>query len=228
MSVAQNSFNLALVSGVFLGVGTAVIFPAFALVSDKWFPKHQQTLALSLMVYGNYGGWGLGTLIPLVVHDEDSMQTFMLIQACIVSASVPIFLMWYKAEPPLACSDDTSVNAPMGTTDHDHHAMSFGAAFRALVYNRQYWLHSVAYGTLGGLSYSVPAFQADVFLNCMHPEITLIATHSLWINFAFILSGVLVGLVVGAQIGEARQPLAIRVLAVASALSLPSAQCTRR
>jgi hypothetical protein len=216
-SVVWGSYSTALLSSAMLGIATSVVMPSFALIPQRWFPPNQRAFATSVNVQSNYLGWGLGTLIPLLVSSPHTMRSFMLAQAAFATLTLPLTLALYRAAPPplvrphrttpptirptdpplLSLSPLELLSSP-STIDPPHTPWRPHDA----LCNYQFLLQAICYGGLAGISYSLPAFQATAFTDCMHPSLHFVSTHSMWVNFAFITSGVVVGLVAGATVSE--------------------------
>ena len=242
LSAVCASYALAISSAVLLGGATAVMMPAFALLPEVWFPVQQRALATALGVQSWYAGWALGALvIPLVVSDAASMRLTMLVQAAVTTLSLPLFLCAYASEPParaLGSAARGSAPLPRGAVDGDaaeaeaeeeeeleeelQPQLSEGGSLRAIGANFQFWVHAVSYGLLAGISFALPAITANVFADCMHPALTFVSEQSMWINFGFIASGVVGGVLIGAFTTDASQATVIRLCALtcAAALSL--------
>jgi len=234
-SVVWGSYSTALLSSAMLGIATSVVMPSFALIPQRWFPPNQRAFATSVNVQSNYLGWGLGTLIPLLVSSPHTMRSFMLAQAAFATLTLPLTLALYRAAPPplvrphrttpptirptdpplLSLSPLELLSSP-STIDPPHTPWRPHDA----LCNYQFLLQAICYGGLAGISYSLPAFQATAFTDCMHPSLHFVSTHSMWVNFAFITSGVVVGLVAGATVSEPYEPLTIRIFALTAALAL--------
>ena len=207
-SIATGSYCLSLVSGVLLGLATSAIMPVFALLPHRWFAPSRQAFATSITCQSNYAGWGLGTLIPLVVSDEPSMHSFMLAQAVVATLTLPLFVCYYRAEPellvghglnghqehhpaptqadPCSCSASLpelpfrsaspfsfgiglqadATSHPRAGTHSPSPRVTPSWTLRDLLSNGQFWIHSVAYGLLAGISYTIPAIQANAFSDC--------------------------------------------------------------
>jgi len=160
------------------------------------------------------------------VSDAASLESALLVQAVVTTLSLPLFLMSYTARPPLTAVSEVAVALPdeavarslsEGEADEQ---LSVGASFRAISANGQFWVHALSYGLLAGISFTIPAITANVFADCMDPALDYIAEQSMWINFAFITSGVIGGVLLGAYTPESREPLVIRLAAVACAIAL--------
>ena len=295
-SVAYTSYLTALASGVMLGGAAAIIMPAFAFVPLRWFASEQQPLAVAIQVQSNYAGWGLGTLIPLLVHDASSMRSFLWLQTALTTLTLPLFVALYhkpelqdiqepqpqpelqpKLRPglqpelylmgasgraasgsshTLTCSTLTcgAVASRSSPTFYGHgcsyaHGKGYGHGFAgevrrrsaslqasmrrsfcearhsvaevALLFDRgHFWEHTVAYGALSAISYTIPAIQTSVFAECMEPPLEGLVQHSMWLNFTFISCGVLAGLLIGSCVDEALEAHVIRALAVTCAVGL--------
>lgn len=232
-SVACASYGLAILSAILLGGATAVIMPAFAHLPAVWFPPHERAFATALSVQSWYAGWALGALIiPLVVSDAASMKDTMLAQAAVTSLSLPLFLGLYVAEPPATTTAPklSSTSSPQpaehlhaASDTKSHLAASVGDSLYAISRNGQFWVHALSYGLLAGVSFTIPAITANSLsakADCMQPALPYVADQTMWLNFGFITSGVVGGVLLGSLSTEPQEPLIIRLSAGLCAATL--------
>ena len=234
LSVWTESYAIALVSSIILGGASAIVICSFTAVSEHLFPPEQRTLATTIAVQSNYFGWALGSLIPSIVSDISSMQTCMLVQACLVSLSLPAYLL---ASPPPACGSSAAVALPpppSGTagaagpssdnvrggssdsSDGDELKLSLRESFLSMATNTQLLLHGLAYSMMAGVSFAVTAVQDSILT-----DLGFASTCAQWTNFAFITSGVGAGLILGMTVTDAEQYApTLRLLFLLTALAM--------
>ena len=212
LSVAQESYALALLSSVVLGVAGAAVIVSIVPLAEHNFPKDQRTLATTIAVQMNYLGWCLSSVVvPLNSSTESELGSMLFAQAIFISMSLVLFALFHRPLP-LWCGagksraaatekneydaligSNTSVDdaSPPTSSSHgglSHHARQMGALF----YNRQFMVQCVCFSALGGISFALPAVQDELFLEVGLPQVL-----TKWTNLAFLATGVVSGLVIG-------------------------------
>ena len=265
LSVVTESLSVAILSSILVGFSAAVIISSIMHVSANWFPPKQQAMATSVAVQSNYAGWCLGVvLIPLVVTKQPTtaLQTgafrdLLLVQAFVVTASLPAFLLFHRSAPekkgqyllegngttsnndggggggrggsekqrfleegsggdpakdPATSSSSSSAYSGEGsyqqqeggdgaprisnTSTHVAPPESFFAQLGMMFTNRHFVFQGFVYGWLGGISFTLTAVQDEVLGDAgLSPDQTC------WTNFAFVLCGVIGGLLSGYVVG---------------------------
>ena len=226
----QQSYTMAVLSTVLAGTSASAIVCSYAVIAEGWFRPSQRALATTIAVQSNYAGWALGSLLGLLADGNAAFfaDTILLWQAIVVSATIPLFLLGYRAPPPPACEEyaglagegivtieahgRTGLEADLLTSrTHDsptRATLSVAQSMRHLFGNRKYFLRAICYAALGGIGFAVPAAQDVVFGATCAVNNTAWAgydtTHTTFTNLSFILSGVLFGLLAGAVIRSPR------------------------
>eukprot|EP00928_Gymnodinium_smaydae_P090547 TRINITY_DN74335_c0_g1_i1.p1 TRINITY_DN74335_c0_g1~~TRINITY_DN74335_c0_g1_i1.p1 ORF type:complete len:414 (-),score=77.26 TRINITY_DN74335_c0_g1_i1:15-1256(-) len=202
LSVLRQSFVLCLASTVCIGSSFAICCMAFAVIGERWFREDQQVLATSLGVQSNYAGWCAGALaIPSLVHTEEDLRSFLLVQAIAVSLGLVLFALFH---------DEASAKPLSG-----HAAQPLESSLSRLARNQQYLVQLACYATLGAISYAVPGVQDGLF--SVHFGWDQSTTR--WTNLAFIAAGVVNGIYVGTK-AATRPLLLLKVHFVAAAAAL--------
>eukprot|EP00940_MAST-03C_sp_MAST-3C-sp2_P001193 g1193.t1 len=112
VSAVQESYLLAVISSVLLGIGNAVALVLYGTIPYLWFPESERSLALSVAVQSNYAGWCLGSfLLPRVVEHKDDFPAFFLVQAIAVSVNVLLFAAFYREKPLSHCRYEDASSA---------------------------------------------------------------------------------------------------------------------
>jgi len=205
-SLVQGNWPVCMLSTVCIGVSFATFCMSFVVIGERWFPPEQQTFATSAAVQANYAGWCFAAfIIPTVVKTHADHERFMLAQAVAAAIGVVLFAL---------CHDEGAAKAQPNETP------SVCKNIQALCGYRSYWGKAASYAILGAVSYTIPAVQDAVLAQTLHvtPEFTK------WSDVAFILSGVVSGLVLSAR--EPKRPkllIKILFLVCAGALALSAA-----
>ena len=223
VAVYSRSYDLALVSSVLIGAAASIVICSYTPIAERWFPRSEQALATSIAVQCNYAGWAVGSLIPLFVDGTgeaglQSMERFQLAQAILVSLSLPLFLLCYRAnpEPATGLLAAGSFYSDSGGHGEGGAELSPLASVQRLGCKAQFWVHAIAYSALGGVSFAIPAVQDTIF-----EQLAISASCTLWTNFAFIVCGIVAGLVLGASVKEQRlHAPVLRALFTLSSLAL--------
>lgn len=99
LGLRSRSYSVCLLSAVLNAAGAWVILPLPAQLSQQRFPPAWWTFTTSLAIQANYTGWLLGSVLPpTFVHDAESMESFMLVQAICSLPVIVSFLLFYR--PP--------------------------------------------------------------------------------------------------------------------------------
>jgi len=214
-AVANSSYFLAVLSSVFVGLGAAVVINSFALIGAYYFPPSQRAMAVSLAVQSNYAGWGLGALVmPNVVSTGDDLERAMLIQAFVISSSLVFFCIFFR-EPPSSSPSETAKNyTSLAAGDSDaratpldgHAKLSPFESVKIMFTTRQPAMQMFVFSVMSGIGFSIPAIQDEVFTSRKFGDFALSSTQSSLTNVAFILAGVVVGVILplAAQGGRRR------------------------
>eukprot|EP00930_Biecheleria_cincta_P024207 TRINITY_DN17353_c0_g1_i1.p1 TRINITY_DN17353_c0_g1~~TRINITY_DN17353_c0_g1_i1.p1 ORF type:complete len:429 (+),score=55.47 TRINITY_DN17353_c0_g1_i1:92-1378(+) len=173
-------------SEILCGIGAWSIFTLPGKISHKRFPKHEQTLATSFMLQANYFGWLLSTALqPIIVHDEDSFMSMLLVQGCIAAVCGVAVVLMYQ---PLT-SEATALVAATPDSVEALTSSGFSQVFQSIYSTPFFGVQLVAYGLLGGIGFSTPS--AIFFILGDRTQLAAAA------NSAFIGFGVLTGLLLG-------------------------------
>ena len=220
-AVVSHSYPFALLSTVLLGLAGGVIFTSFTFLPARWFPEHERAFATALAVQSNYAGWAVGCLNPLLftgaseAEQEDSMLRFLLVQGCVTTLLLPLQLVVSARAPPDASPPTSSASQPPPPPP------SMMASMRMLAARPQYMIHSACYAVLGAVGYAVTGVVNSCF-SASGANFT--ASETMWLNVAFIVSGVLTGLVAGKRVPERAYGTAVRALFGLGALGLVGVQ----
>ena len=240
-----HSYAGALASTILLGCAGGVIFTSFTFLPERWFPDHERGFATALAVQSNYAGWAVGALNPamfggslfggMAKPTEQGLRRFLVVQAIVVSFLLPLHLMTNWRAPRSSSPDGASPGANCGSSDANcgHSAgsaishpgnevqspasLSAGATASMLIRRPQYMIHSLCYAMLGAVGYAV----TGVMNECLSAaSIAFTAHETMWLNFAFIASGVFVGLLTGRYTPFRRYSIVIKSLFLTGAVSL--------
>jgi len=98
IAVTQRNFTIAIVSSVFLGPGTALICTGFADLPMQLFPHGlKRKVTAGIAVQSCFFGWGMGGLLAaLLIKSISILSSFVLVQAVLVSFSLPVFLFVHR------------------------------------------------------------------------------------------------------------------------------------
>ena len=232
LAVAAESYEIALLSSLVLGSASAIVICSFTAIAEHCFPPEQRTLATTIAVQSNYFGWAIGSLIPSVVSDVETMQACMLAQAILVSVALPAYLL---ASPPPSCaaappppgggaaaggagpsSDPPGSKGAASDGDGDELKLTLRESFLSMATNSQLLLHGLAYSVMAGVSFAVTAVQDSILT-----DLGFASTCAQWTNFAFITSGVGAGLILGITVTDAEQYApTLRLLFLLTALAM--------
>lgn len=183
--VALSSYALAITSSLLLGMGMAMVMTGFTDIPDRWFPRPEHGMAGSIAVQIPYAGWGFGTLlVPILVDSVQTMETFMLVQALVVSLSLPGFFLFFPRTITEAKRGDDVLDCRVCRS------LAYSAA--QMLTNVRFLLIGGACGILQGLAFSVPAIDGMVL---DHANLT--ESQSAILGFIFIISGSVLGIVIG-------------------------------
>jgi len=226
-AMASGSFTLALLSSVSLGFAAAVIICSYTSLAERNFPPKERSMATSIAVQCNYIGWALGSLIPLIVRPCDvnevtgvcdaapladtgeRYKNALLVQAIAMTLALPLFVL--TSSPKDGATEvahaDVAADGERGSP-------------LLLARNGQFWLHTLCYSLLGGVSFTIPGIQDSIFSGCLSsPKWN--SSQTMWTDFSFITCGVVTGLVVGYKAKDPRHHhVVLRVLFGLTALSL--------
>jgi len=187
-AVIEGSFRLCLASSFALGIGNAVVFCGFASVPAQWFAKDEQNVATSVAVQLSLMGWGLGgVVVPYIAVSLPAMRDFFLVQGVLTTLCLAVFVKYPWSQPAVSTNaEDIACREEEGRWD----ALR---SVRLMACNTPFLLELLAYSLLLATGFSVPAVHHGGFLELGYNE-----EHTAWITFAFIMSGVIVGLLVSA------------------------------
>ena len=220
-SVRQGSYTTAMMSSVLLGVAGAAIIVSIVPLAKHNFSEEQRTLATTIAVQLNYAGWCIASVvIPTFSSTERDLEHLMFLQAVIISAGLPLFLFFHRPRPVAAAKccgssedpaaaalrnggarigtysvlddDDISASYNVEDGDGDDEDSEDGTPW-SLLTNRNFVVQSLAFAMLGGISFAIPAVQDEIF-----NELGLDQDLTKWTNLAFLSSGVVSGLSLGA------------------------------
>mmetsp|Transcript_108278 Transcript_108278/g.316717 ORF Transcript_108278/g.316717 Transcript_108278/m.316717 type:complete len:428 (-) Transcript_108278:39-1322(-) len=180
-AVQQQSFALALVSSVALGPGTGVLFVGFTDIPVRWFPPGwEQSFSSGVAVQSAFFGWAMGGLIaPILITSSASMQSFLFVQAVVVSLCLPVFLY-------CQCPTDTGRAEHPGVSER---RLSLLEAGGCMIRNRPALMQAAACALLQAVAFTVPAVQEAVFASQGHGQRQCAAA-----CFLFIMAGVALGM----------------------------------
>jgi len=210
-AASSGSFVIALLSSVSLGLAAGVIICSYTSLAERHFPPHERALATSIGVQCNYFGWALGSMIPVAAVDTPSMRATLLVQAILMTGALPVFLLLTRTPTP-ADGTDAAHAEPSPRGSERHSLLQLGR-------NGRFWMHALCYALLGGVSFTIPGIQDDIFTKCLvTPKFS--SDQTMWTNFAFIISGVITGLTAGYWVSEERQAAVLQVLFSVAAAAL--------
>ena len=197
-AVVAGSYALAMASSIALGLGASLVISTYTAVSGRWLPPSERPMGVAALVQSNYFGWLLGAvLMPYVCAAKRGLVLLLAVQAGVAGL---LFLGAAAAQPSAveAAPPARAEDAPLALTESGDQkpaeAFTLAAAlveFRA----RPRWLVScLAYAIAAGVGFGVPAAQDVVFGKVcgFSSKVDAVA------NAAFIATGVLAGLSLGA------------------------------
>ena len=157
--------DLALLSAVLLGVGSAGCVVSSSAVAAEWFPAPERALATSCTVQSNYAGWALGAVVfPYSVASVQDLVDLQFMQAIGVSIAFGTYLMVYQERD----GDDGAGTGQQQSAQRQH--PGFVEGMHMLATSRQYILQCLCYSCMAGVSFAVPAFQASASVDLQHPN----------------------------------------------------------
>ena len=245
LSITTGSYAIALTSSVIIGFAAAIIICSYTALAHRLFPADERALATTIAVQCNYFGWAIGSLMPLIVRDPacvdsscaglTSYSTAMLAQAIAVSFALPLYFVTDGRALIAECSPASkAINANFVPTDA--HESGDGGRPRLLLRNAQFWIHAACYSIMGGISFTIPGIQDQLFTSCLTtvnatngtgvngtavPIAIFGSTQTLWTNFAFISAGVATGLTIGTFVKDTKKyGIILRLLFVVTSLAL--------
>lgn len=186
------SFDLAVVSGICLGLGTGFVFVGFTQIPRDWFPsERERSLAMALAVQVSFLGWAFGGLIiPMFVTSVASMISFSYIQAVSLTVCFFVFLAWHRS--PIS-QDECLHSATTQPTMMKSMALIIG--------NGRFLVQSCACAMFQGVGFTIPAILFDVLEDQGYGS-----KESAWMSFAFIMGGVIAGLTLGEVVSRSASP----------------------
>ena len=210
LAVQWESYPLALLSSVVIGVCAAVIVVSFVELVEAWFTPSWRSLATQLAVQANYAGWALSTLVvPYLGSSPGRLRGLLFHQGIVVSLCLPLFLLFHRSPsqarpqaPPARHTqqaDDTE-QAGSGWTELTR---STATLFR----QPQFVLQAFCHSTLTGIGFTVPAVQ-DAIMGGMGFN----DQEAGWAGFIFIASGVTGGMVLGVVLTSLRRSVRCMML----------------
>jgi hypothetical protein len=235
LAIIDRNYAMALLSSVISGVGAGVMICSFVPLATRWFPHHQRTLAVTLAVQSNYGGWAIGALIlPLVVSTTADLRHVLKTQALFATVNALAFLAFHREKPASLhaveelpedhanvlgmCTAGGTVELPSESKLSED--LSVYDSMERLFSSKKVVVQLLVFSLMGGISFAIPGIQDGIFTDGLG-ESNLIASQRSATNFSFILSGVLMGILLGAVISKPHQRvLVIKVLLVVSSVSL--------
>mmetsp|Transcript_137074 Transcript_137074/g.292763 ORF Transcript_137074/g.292763 Transcript_137074/m.292763 type:complete len:419 (+) Transcript_137074:92-1348(+) len=190
----QASFTLAILSSVALGVGYGKVLVDFTAITKTWFassPK-EHAMATAIVVQGSFFGWALGGVIVPVVHTQSGLIRLCIVQAICASLCWLIHLPFNWApsvdeERPSEPTEHTALKYVAGQS-----TIGIGKSLTLMLCNSSFLMLLVGGGLCQGIAFAVPAISAEALLS---NGVRLHTTA--WANFGFIMSGVIVGLIIG-------------------------------
>lgn len=217
VSVSQHNYVLGILSSIMLGPGVGVIFTGFTELPARCFPlARERHIASAVVVQSAFWGWAMGGLvIPLVVSNEDNLKSAMFYQAVALTLIKIAFLFMHSAEKSgVAHTPITSEPQPTVYGANEEASLEIGASTTAassseptampankgiifslgcMLSSPQYLSQGLSTALLEAVGFSVPAIQEQILadMGYGHKEIAAL-------GFMFIMSGVLMGLCMGA------------------------------
>ena len=208
LALHTGSYAVVIASSWFLGAAGAVVITNYSNLPQRWFPESERTLATSVAVYTNYAAWALSALlVPMFVKSKADMDSFLLVQAIVASASFVLFVLVYRASPAVepSCGATSTATAAASSGD-DVPAYTALQSVKMLVPNVQYWLHTLCYTVFAGAGLSLTFVQPLVFGSTCKGEsgggVGLSNDQTGYTNFAFICTGVVAGVIAGGVVGD--------------------------
>jgi MFS family permease len=248
-----HSYALALLSTLSLGLAGGVIFTSITFLPERWFPEHERPFATALAVQSNYAGWAVGCLTPVMFgkpgpdgeHTQTGMRTYLLWQALLTSLALPIYLAANTRGPRAKIATNAVSSSAEGAGGvgvggnvvgvvgvvSAPRTLSMRESFATLCKRPQYLIHSTCYAVLGAVGYAVTGavdvcFTSAFTTSAANGTATSAFTsdHTMWLNFAFVLTGVLTGLAAGKLTPTAWYGAVIRALFATGAFALLAIQ----
>jgi len=188
-----------------MGFGAGVMLPSPAFLGDTWFCPADRSRAVSIMVEANVTGWWIGSiLVPLVISKPRDFQTVALTLALPVMVITALFVVFWKPLP----AGESAVGATRPTAPQGRDLRSLLTAL-------------LAFTLLGGVGFAIPGVQDAVFSRSIAkggygiPEV-----YTLFTNAAFMLSGVVSGVLLGKLPAHRPRLAVLRLLAGVAVLGL--------
>jgi hypothetical protein len=206
--------TVALISSGLIGFGAAVIICSYSLISTRWFPQQERTMATTIPVMSNYAGWCLGCLlIPYTITSPKAMLDMQFYQGIVMTLAFGAFLVCHRERPERGRSADLEKAEHHEQEVHDHDMV---AELKKLFSNQQFVVQCFCYSILAGVSFAVPGFGTVALKN-----LSLSATEAAWVNFAFVFSGVVTGTSIGRLIKGPRQfPAVLKTMFLLTSIAL--------
>jgi len=207
VAVQRASFSVAVMSSVPLGLGCGKVFVDFAAIPKMWFAssRNEHAMALAIVVQSAFFGFALGGVVVPVVRTQSALVHFSIVQAICASLSLGMHLSCYRTpsldQRPSEVTELVALNTAAGRI-----TVGIGKSLKLMLFNSSFLMLLVGCGICQGIAFTVPAISAEVF--ALHG---VDSRTSAWANFAFIMSGVIVGLVIGRS-GASGKKILIMIL----------------
>lgn len=239
LGVRSRSYTVVFVSAVLNAAGAWIILPLPAQLSQQRFPTSWWALTTSIAVQANYSGWLFGSVLPpALISDYDSMERFMFYQALCSLLVIVGFALFYRpvvraqriaghhSRVSLGNSVLSSQGAPLfdeqdtaGMVDSHgggaHAGGSIAQFCRTLHRFPRFGMQVLAYGILGGVSFALPGCD-DALLEPHGFKSTTVSV----VNSAFLGTGVISGVLLGAKCTPRNYGVVLKTLFVFCALAL--------
>jgi len=205
MAIVQRSYALVIMSSVALGPGAGMIFTDFAQLPALLFPQGpNRKVSTGIAVQITFFGWAVGGLVAAVfVKSTYDLTSFSFIQALVVSLCLPVFFYGYRlpahsllgAEGPQ--SQETYGTVAGTQMDGDvvtrTPSLNIQESASSLFHNWRFLVQALACALLQAVGFTVPAVLEEVFSRKGYGSI-----ECAWAGFAFIMAGVVLGMVLAA------------------------------
>jgi len=219
LAVSQHNFALAVASSAFLGPGTALICTGFADLPMQLFPHGlKRKVTAGIAVQSTFLGWGMGGLLAaLLIKSVSILSSFVLVQAVLVSVSLPVFLFVHNQPlEPLSNTGECVMlgrdlaagygaegeqgsggGADGGLTESIPAKAPMGMlpSFGAMLSNWRFILQASACAVLQGVGYTLPAVQEAVFATRGFTSLECATS-----GFVFIMAGVVLGMILASPL----------------------------
>ena len=183
-------YELCAISQVLIGFGASAISTLPGQISHQRFAPNRWALTTSLMLMANYSGWLFGSSVPelLVVEGSvESLSNLFLAQAVYSCFTTTAFFLFYR---PL--SDEAALVVAKENAEKSHLG-GFVSVFKVMARTPQFCLQLTTHGLFGAIGFVVPS--AILFII---QDLGLYSWMGQLINFVFIGTGVLGGVLLGA------------------------------